>query len=303
MTSYSLPTRRRFALGERATRTLFIVPALAIFTIVMLVPVAMNAGYAFTDWNGFTQDFGWVGLANFAHIGADVATRTAFVNTLVFTAINAPLQILIGLILALSLRSTSRFIVGVRLIVVMPIAVSGVVLGFIGTIIFDPRTGILAALAESTGLEFIGANWLGDPKLAMAAVIAMNLWQWSGFTMLIFLAGLTSIPEELYEAAQLDGASRWQQFSQITWPLLSPAATINIVLTLIGGLKIFDVVYVLTGGGPGDATRTVVMRVVTQGATSNYGYSASISVTLTILTMIVALVALAVLRRREARNS
>jgi ABC-type sugar transport system permease subunit len=181
----------------------------------------------------------------------------------------------------------------------MPIAISGVVLGFLGTVIFDPNSGLLRAASNAPGLHFLTQNWLGSPNLAMASVIAMNLWQWTGFTMLIFLAGLSTIPGELYEAATLDGAGRWGQFRNVTWPLLAPAVTINVVLTLIGGLKIFDIIYVLTKGGPGTATQSIVMRVTSEGSFAEYGYSASIDFVLTAIILIVSLLALGLLRRRE----
>jgi raffinose/stachyose/melibiose transport system permease protein len=117
--------------------------------------------------------------------------------------------------------------------------------------------------------------------------------------MLVFLAGLSNIPAELYEAARLDGAGWWGAFKNVTWPLLAPAATINIVLTIIGGLKVFDIIYVLTSGGPGSATESVVMRVTSQGSFANFGYSASISLVLTLVVLIIAVLLIAGLRRRE----
>jgi raffinose/stachyose/melibiose transport system permease protein len=157
----------------------------------------------------------------------------------------------------------------------------------------------LKAASAAPGLHFLAQNWLGSPALAMGSVIAMNLWQWTGFTMLIFIAGLSTIPAELYEAATLDGAGRWGQFRNVTWPLLAPAVTINVVLTLIGGLKIFDIVYVLTQGGPGTATQSIVMRVSSEGSFAQYGYSAAIDFVLTAIILVVSLVALGLLRRRE----
>lgn len=282
-----------------AAKIVFLIPATILFAAVMLVPVAVNAGYAFTDWDGFASTYNFVGLDNFVRIFGDDVTWNAMKNTLFFTAVNAPFQVGIGLVLALALQRSGRFITFLRVVIVMPIAISGVVLGFLGTIIFAPSTGILKTLSQLPFLEGLGQNWLGDPELAMSAVIAMNLWQWGGFTMLIFLAGLATIPGEYYEAATLDGAGSWGKFRHVTWPLLAPAATINIVLTLIGGLKIFDIIYVLTGGGPANSTQSIVMRLTSQSASGSYGYTAATSVSLTILITVIALIAVLILRRRE----
>jgi raffinose/stachyose/melibiose transport system permease protein len=280
-------------------KLLFVLPAAVLFGFVVLVPIAVNLFYSFTDWTGFGSTFSFVGFANFIHLGSDVQTLQAFLHTLIFTAINAPLQIGLGLLLAVTLKKPGRFVSFLRTVIVMPIAISGVVLGFLGTVIFDPNAGIFHALSTVPGLHFLDQNWLGSPSLAMASVIAMNLWQWTGFTMLIFLAGLTTIPDDLYEAATLDGAGRWAKFRNVTWPLLAPAVTINVVLTLIGGLKIFDIIYVLTKGGPGTATESIVQRVTSEGAFAQYGYSAAIDFALTAIILVVSLVALALLRRRE----
>ncbi len=290
------PRRRRF---PNAAKLAFIAPAAIVFAVVVLLPIVENLFYSFTDWSGFGSEFSFVGVQNFARLLADQQTLQAFGNTVVFTACNAPLQIGLGLLLAVTLKRQGRFTSALRTVIVLPIAISGVVLGFLGTVIFDPNSGILRAMSEVPGLGFLAQNWLGTPTLAMVSLVAMNLWQWTGFTMLIFLAGLSTIPAELYEAARLDGAGAWAQFRTITWPLLAPAATVNVILTLIGGLKIFDVVYVLTQGGPGTATQSVVMRVTSEGSFARFGYASAIDFVLTAVILVVALVALLLLRRRE----
>ncbi|MBC7597374.1 MAG: sugar ABC transporter permease [Kineosporiaceae bacterium] len=290
------PRRGRF---KNTGKLVFIAPAAIVFAIVILLPIVENLFYSFTDWTGFGSDFAFVGGQNFARLFADQQTIGAFWNTVEFTTFNAPLQIALGLLLAVTLKKPGKFISVLRTIIVMPIAISGVVLGFLGTVIFDPNSGILRAMSDAPGLGFLAQNWLGSSNLAMASVIAMNLWQWSGFTMLIFLAGLSTIPAELYEAARLDGAGAWAQFRTITWPLLAPAATINIVLTLIGGFKVFDIIYVLTQGGPGTATESIVMRVTSEGGFARFGYASAIDFALTVVILIVALMSLFFLRRRE----
>ncbi len=298
MTTLStLPSPRRRK--RNLVNLLFILPAAIVFGVVVLLPIVENLFYSFTNWTGFGNSFSFIGIQNFGRLLQDTQTLTAFRNTVVFTLINSPLQIALGLLLALTLRKPGRFSSALRTVIVLPIAVSGVVLGFLGAVIFDPNSGILKAVSTLPGLGLLGANWLGDPRLAMSSVIAMNLWQWTGFTMLIFLAGLSTIPPELYEVARLDGAGPWAQFRAITWPLLAPAATINIVLTMIGGLKVFDIMYVLTQGGPGDATQSIVMRVTAEGSFARFGYAAAIDFVLTAVILVVSIFALVLLRRRE----
>lgn len=299
MTVQAARPAARLSRPRNLAKMLFIIPAAAVFGVVVILPIAENLFYAFTDWSGYGNLFTFVGGQNFAKILQDQETLTAFRNTVIFTVFNAPLQIGLGLLLAVTLRKPGRLTGALRTIIVLPIAISGVVLGFLGTIIFDPNSGILKALSAIPGLGFLGANWLGSPGLAMVSVVGMNLWQWTGFTMLIFLAGLSGIPEELYEASRLDGAGAWAQFRTITWPLLAPAATINIVLSLIGGLKVFDIVYVLTQGGPGDATESIVMRVTSEGGFARFGYASAIDFVLTAIILVVSLIALGILRRRE----
>jgi raffinose/stachyose/melibiose transport system permease protein len=280
-------------------RIVFVAPALLFFSAVVIAPALINLLYAFTNWDGYGGTFSFVGLRNFSRLVSDPDVLKALTNTLIYTVIEAPLQVAIGLILALIVNRPGKAIAALRVVIVLPIAISGVVLGFLGSIIFDPNTGILQAVGQVHGLGGLAQNWLGNPQLAMITVIAMTLWQWSGFTMLIFLAGLATVPKELHEAAMLDGAGPWRRFVNVTWPLIAPSATINVVLGVIGGLKVFDIIYVLTMGGPGDATRSVVMLVNAQSSFASYGYSAAISFALTLLMILVSLTLLWFLRRRE----
>lgn len=292
----SISLRRR---SRPSSRGWFVVPAVLTFAVIALVPIAFNLAYSVTDWNGFTPSFEIVGFDNIVRVFTDSANARAVGNTLVFTLVNTPLQIGIGLMLALCLFGPGRLRAALRLILILPIAVSGVVLGFLGSIIFDPRNGILQQLSALPGLSGLGANWLGDPQLALGAVIAMNLWQWTGFTMLIFVAGLSTVPAELLEAATIDGAGPWRRFAHVTWPMLAPSTSINVILTLIGGFKVFDIIYVLTRGGPGQASESIVFRAATQGAIGQFGYSAATNLVLTIGIFLVSIIAVSALRRRE----
>jgi len=277
----------------------FLAPAVILFSVVVLLPIGSNAFYSFTNWTGFGNQFDLVGLDNFIRMVQDPDLQRAAGNTVVFTLVNTPVQICVGLGLALALQRPGRVSGGLRLVIILPIAISGVVLGFLGSLIFSPGTGLLSAASDVPGLGWLGQNWLGDPKLAMGAVIIMNVWQWSGLTMLIFIAGLVTQPAELHEAARIDGANAWQRFRNVTWPLLAPAVTINTVLSVIGGLKVFDIVYVLTSGGPAGSTETIVSRVALQATFGKYGYSSAANLTLTLAVIVVSFVLLRLLRRNE----
>ncbi|MET0887362.1 MAG: sugar ABC transporter permease [Mycetocola sp.] len=292
---------RRKPLHSNRVKLLFVLPALFAFLLVVFVPVFINLGYAMTNWNGFSPTLEWVGFDNFIRLLGDPGARQATINTLIFTLINAPVQLVIGLILALSLNGSGPVRNVLRVVIVMPIAISGVVIGFLGTIIFDPRSGLLAAAAGLPGLSWVGQNYLGNPALAMGTVIIMDVWRGVGLTMLIFLAGLATIPSEVQEAATLDGANPWQRFTNITWPLLAPSATINVVLGVIGGLKVWDIIYVLTNGGPGRATESIVMHILAQGSFGDVGYSAATSFAMTIFIFVISALLLVYLRRREMK--
>lgn len=303
MTTYHASRPRLIRRGRGAQNSaLFVLPAALVFVVIMLAPIAVNGFYAFTDWSGLGREFQFIGFDNFSRLVSDENFRRAAWNTLVFTLINTPLQIVLGLALALALQRPGRSTGVLRLIILMPIAISGVVLGFVGSLIFDPRNGLLAAIAQIPGLQWLGQNWLGEPTLAMGAVIVMNLWQWTGLTMLIFVAGLVTQPAELHEAAQLDGATPWQRLCHVTIPLLAPAITINTVLAVIGGFKVFDIVYVLTNGGPAGSTETVVARVALEASFGQYGYSAASNLTITVLIVIISFALLRVLRRNEGAS-
>ncbi|GAA1661434.1 sugar ABC transporter permease [Microbacterium lacus] len=291
------PRRRGYRRGNTAL-ALFILPGLVVFTIVVTVPVIQNFYFSFTDWNGFSPNPDFVGLKNFASMAGDSALVNAAKNTLIFTLITAPVQFFIALALAVSLSGAGRVKHFLRTVVVLPIAISGTVLGFLGTLIFDPGRGLLVGASHIPGLAFLDQNWLGDPTLAMFCVVAMSVWQYAGLNTIIFIAAIATVPQELGEAATIDGAGPWRSFWSVTWPMLAPAATINLVLNVIGGLKVFDVIYVLTKGGPAGATESVVTRVATSSSI-NGGYSAATSFVLTVLITLIAFVLLAILRRRE----
>jgi raffinose/stachyose/melibiose transport system permease protein len=256
--------------------------------------------YAFTDWTGI-GDFSFVGLDNFTALWSDEAARGSLVNTLLLTVAIVLVQNGIGLLLALGVHARIRSRALLRVIFFAPAVVSPVMVAFLWKYVYNPdQNEGLNGLLGAVGLGSWRQDWLGDPDLALWSVAFMVVWQFAGYSMVIFLAGLESVPDNLLEAAMIDGAGRWQRFRHVTWPLLAPAVTVNIMLSTIGGLKLFDQVYAATNGGPGYASETLSTVLYKQAFVfGNYGYSTAIALVLALFVAAVSLVQVHFLRGRE----
>ena len=282
----------------------FLLPALLVFTVVVIYPVLSSLIYGFTDWNGISSTTHFVGVSNFIRLFSDTKVRAAFGTTLLFTLVTTVLQNAIALGLALALDHLIGWLRGVasvlRVIFLIPMLLSPLAIGYLGQYIFSPTFGVIDNLLIAVHLGRWARDWLGDPRLALGSVIAANLWQYVGYNMIIFLAGLQTVPRDLSESARVEGASDRQQFWHITWPMIAPATTISLILTLVGGFKVFDLIFAMTNGGPGYATESLVMRVYREGFQSNhFGYAAAISITLCLFIFGLSVVLLLLLRRRE----
>jgi raffinose/stachyose/melibiose transport system permease protein len=294
--------------GPRRTRRpsgapyLFIVPALVFYAVVVLYPTVAGGAYAFTDWSGGRGPTSFVGAANFSELLGDPAARSALRNTLVIAVSTTLIQTLIGLALALALHSTLVTRNALRTLFFAPALLPPVIVGFLWQYILTPAGPLNEALT-AIGLGGLTQNWLGDSSVALASVIGVIIWQNAGLTMVIYLAGLQGVPPELLEAAAIDGASRSQRLRHVTIPLLIPATTIAMSLTLIGSLKLFDQVFVMTGGGPGYATETLSLIMYKEAFVSGrYGYSAAIALVLTMIVFAFAVLQLRGLRRFEVEQ-
>ncbi|MGP4111958.1 carbohydrate ABC transporter permease [Streptomyces sp. 4N509B] len=278
----------------------FVLPALGVYALVVLYPSVSGIVYAFTDWSGI-GDRSFNGLDNFRTLFEDEAARGALRNTLLLTAAIVLVQNGVGLLLALGVHTHIRSRAVLRVVFFAPAVVSPVMIAFLWKYIFNPAPDAgLNAVLGAVGLDGLRQDWLGDPSLALWSVAGMVVWQFAGYSMVIFLAGLTAIPDELHEAALIDGAGRLQRFRHVTWPLLAPALTVNLMLSTIGGLKLFDQVYAATGGGPGYSTETLSTVLYKQAFVyGSYGYSTAIALVLALFVAAVSLVQLHYLRRRE----
>ncbi|ACQ81918.1 binding-protein-dependent transport systems inner membrane component [Beutenbergia cavernae DSM 12333] len=292
----AVPRRRRH---RSAVPYALIVPALVFYAVVVLYPTVAGGVYAFTDWTGRRVAPQFVGLDNFVELFSAPAARSALRNTLVIAVSTTIVQTLLGLALALALHSVLASRNVLRTLFFAPALLPPVIIGFLWQYILTPAGPLNDAL-EAIGLGGLTQNWLGDASVALASVIGVIIWQNAGLTMVIYLAGLQGVPAELLEAAAIDGASRWQRLRRVTIPLLIPATTIAMSLTLIGSLKLFDQVYVMTGGGPGYATETLSVVMYKEAFVSGrYGYSAAIALVLTMIVFAFAFVQLRGLRRFE----
>ncbi|WEH42631.1 sugar ABC transporter permease [Streptomyces sp. NBC_01218] len=278
----------------------FVVPALVVYAAVVLYPAVAGVAYAFTDWSGI-GDASFVGLANFRALLDDRRTLDSVVNTLLLTVAVVVVQNVVGLLLALGVDAGIRSRALLRVIFFAPAVVSPVMVAFLWKYVYNPENGAgLNGVLGAVGLGGLRQDWLGDPSLALWSVAAMVVWQYAGYSMVIFLAGLQGVPAELHEAARIDGAGTWQRFRYVTWPLLAPALTVNLMLSTIGGLKLFDQVYAATNGGPGTASETLSTALFKEAFVyGKFGYSTAVALVLALFVAAVSLVQLRFLRARE----
>ncbi|MDI5975659.1 carbohydrate ABC transporter permease [Amycolatopsis magusensis] len=277
----------------------FLAPALAFFVFVVVVPSVQGAGYAFTDWDGITPAPDFAGLDNFRTLLDDETARLALVNTLLAAVGITVAQNVIGLLLALGVHARIRSRTVLRVFFFAPAVITPVVTAYLWKYLYAPE-GAINALFAALGLGSWQQDWLGDPDLALWSVVAVVIWQFAGYSMVIFLAGLQSIPQEVHEAAALDGAGALGRFWHVTRPMLAPAMTINLMLSVIGGLKLFDQVWVMTQGGPGGATDTLSTVIYRQAFQFNdFAYSIALALVLTVLVAVISAVQYRGLRRRE----
>ncbi|MEV5644519.1 sugar ABC transporter permease [Streptomyces flaveolus] len=274
-----------------------------LFAFVVLVPSVRGVYYAFTDWDGLDRSFSFVGLGNFGDLADDRDAVQAMGHTLLVAAAITVIQNFFGLLLALGVNSAIRSRNLLRVFLFAPAVITPIVTAYLWRNLLGPD-GALNSLLAAAGLGSWQQDWLGDPDLALWAVVGVTVWQYAGYSMVIFLAGLQSVPAEIHEAAAIDGAGPVRRFWSVTRPLLAPAVTINLMLSVIGGLKLFDQVYALTGGGPGHATDTISTLIYKDAFTlGEFGYSIALAVVLTFVVAVVSTGQYLVLSRSERAAS
>lgn len=267
---------------------IFMAPALILLFFFFALPFISTVLIGFTDFNGFSWNMKFVGMANFINIFRESEVLSSLKNTVLFTVLTLLFQIPLGLLLAVLLN---RNIFGrdvFRAIFFLPAMISSVALSSIWGLIFNPNLGTIVTVAKFLGWDWLAdIRWLADPGLVMYSISAVNVWIFSGWCMVIFLAGLQSIPQEMLESADLDGATPVRKLWHITLPMLAPATTINVVMVTIGGLKVFDLPLIMTNGGPGHASETLTMTIINNSfALSKVGYGAALSILMLIFILL-----------------
>ena len=301
--------RRRANRLGKYSHLLFILPGMIFFLVFIVYPSVSGFAISLTGWTGVGNDFHFVGLDNFKEaLHSWPLYRAAFHNFVMFLFILA-FQHTVGLFIAVQLNAKPRFMEVYRTILFLPVIISLVSTGFIWTLMLSPNIGVINPLLHAVGLGFLAHSWLSDPSMALPTVIAVQCWNVLGWAIIIYLAGLQSIPEELLQAAEIDGATGWQRFRRVVFPLLSPSFTALTVLTFIGQFRVFDIVYVLTGpiGSPNFATDvlgTLIYRNAFGGSAMaisdvRMSYAIALAVIVFVVMAAISTVLIRVLRRRE----
>jgi multiple sugar transport system permease protein len=275
---------------------LFVGPAGLLFLGFSLLPIVIAVGLSFQD-TATLGDGEWVGTANYRTMLGDPLLRTALLNTLVFTIGTVPTAMAIGLALAVALNRPLPGRGLLRALFFVPMIAAGVVVGVIMSWIFNPDYGVANNALAALGLT--GLPWLTSPNTAMFTLIAVVVWTRIGFCMVIYLGALQSIPAELREAAAIDGASGWQRFRRLTVPMLAPTTSILLILNVVFSLQAFDVIYVMTGGGPGFSTTVLIQYVFRSAfADARMGYAAALGLLLVLILLVFTL-----LRQRATKRA
>ena len=276
------------------------VPALLLLLFFVVYPFFDGLRIAFTNWNGYSQSYRYIGFTNFKRLLTDVNIRNAILNTLAYGFGSTLLQQILGLGAALLLNEAFLGRGAARTILYLPVMISGVIMGYM----WQYMTGYAGALndiVKSFGKEPV--LWLSSAKITIPLLITINSMQYFGVSMVIYLAGLQSIPDMYYEAAKIEGSGPINIFANITLPLLYPALVTSIMINLIGGLKLFDLIRALTGGGPGYSTHSVATLInVTYFGTQNAGYAAVLGLVLFIMILIITVVLQYLFSKREVEH-
>jgi raffinose/stachyose/melibiose transport system permease protein len=287
--------------GARRTSALllavFVGPSLAIYLLFMVYPFLGTVGLSLTSWDGFAPSKDFIGLDNYAVLIGDEAFWNALIHNLIWAVVGTAAPILIGLPLAIVLWSGVRFRLAFRAMYFLPVILPSVVAGIIWGWIYNPLFGVLNTILETVGLESFTNGWLGDPDTALWAVLGAAVWGAFGTLVVFFLAGLQGIDQNLIDAARVDGANAWQRTRHVILPGIAPMFTFVFTITLVGAFSVFDIVYVLTLGGPGTATEVLAGYAYKMAFGRNFaGYGSAVAMIIAILSLVLAV---AFLRIRE----
>lgn len=276
------------------------VPAFALYVLFFVYPLARGVGLSLTDWNGIVAPR-FIGLENFFQFFRDPRALNDVRTTLLFALGSAPLLNLCGFCYALLLDRPFWGRDLARAVIYLPAVISPLIMGYIWYFLLQPERGFLSQVSAQMDLKFLQANWLSNSGSAIWVLILVNVLQYAGMTMVIYLAGLQSIPAELYESCQIDGAGAWTTLRHITIPLLGPSIKINVVTNIIGSLSVFDVIVALTDGGPGYSTESLSIYIMRMCYGSFAGYSTAVAIIMFFIILLPVTVFLWLFKGREYR--
>lgn len=287
------PRRRRKVEG---LYYLFLIPALALFSLAITLPAIMGIFYSFTNSIGF-GDWNFIGLINYKALFSDPAIWSSYGFTLGFAAVTVVIVNVIAFLLAVGLTSKIRYKAGLRAIFIIPMVISGIIIAFVFNFLFSNS---VPGLGQSLGIGWLSESILANPNLAWLGIVIVTAWQAIPGTLLIYIAGLLAIPGEVYEAADLDGASKRQTLMRITVPLVAGYVVINLILGFKGFINAYDIIVGLTDGGPGTSTRSIAMTIVTGFSGGDYAYQMANATIFFIFTIVISLIQLSITRGRSA---
>ncbi|MDQ0900529.1 MULTISPECIES: carbohydrate ABC transporter permease [unclassified Paenibacillus] len=273
-------------------------PAIILFGLFFIYPLTQGIGISLTDSNGISQPQ-FIGFQNFVEFFKDERAKKDVATTVLFALGSAPLLNLFGFVYALVLDRSFKGKSVVRAIIYLPAVISPLIMGYVWYFILQPDRGFLHHVLQNLNLGVLSGNWLGNPKSALIVLILINVWQFVGMTMIIYLAGLQSIPKEMYEACEIDGAGYAKSLWYITIPMLVQSIKINVVTNIIGSLSVFEVIIALTDGGPGYSTESLSIYILRMLYGSFTGYSTAVAMILFAIIIIPVFIFMKFIKTRE----
>ncbi|HYK74206.1 MAG TPA: sugar ABC transporter permease [Pseudoneobacillus sp.] len=281
---------------QKLAYLLMAVPAVLFFFIFHTYPALQGIFYSFTDWRGY-GDYNFVGLKNYFNVFKDDRALHAYIFTFKFAIVTTILVNVISLLIAMGLNSKIKFQKTLRAIYFLPNILSILIIGYIFNFLFSQ---LVPTLGEKLGIELFSTNILGNPDLAWWGIVIVAVWQSVAFNTILYLAGLVTIPSDVYEAASIDGAGTWRKFWSITFPMIAPFFTINMVLAMKSFLMVFDQIIAMTGGGPGQSTESISLLIYRGGFEGGeFAYQSANAVIYFIVIVVISVFQIRVLQRRE----
>jgi len=273
-------------------------PSIILFSSLVILPAIMSIYFSLTSWDGLSPVMNFIGIQNYVDMAHDTRFWNAFKNSIELAALLTIFQNIVALALALMIDKVIKGKTVLRSVFYLPNLISGIVSGYIWVALTNYSFGVINMVLNHMGIESV--DWLGNPKIALFSIVFVMVWKGAGYFMVIYLAGLNSIPRDILDAADIDGASPIQRFLKVTVPMLVGTFTINLTLALIFGLKVFDTIVSMTSGGPGFATETLTYQIYTVAfSEGRQGYGTAIAMVLFLLTLVLSFVQTKITRKFE----